>query len=228
MPKEVEDGYECKYCGNVYDEELTTENHESLCYDNPNTEHCEAKTRDGTPCRKVAMKGQNRCRHHGGATPGSPDGFPEGARKEQPFEEGNQKAAKHGLTSRPKYYFENLDEQEKGYVRAVYEGFMADAPFGGDNEGKSGIVWEIAINHHKRLHADDWLQENAYQTKTDENGNQILDEHPAHQVYDRLARTDVRRLKELGILDDPDTDKADSVGDLASAIDSVKGDEDGE
>lgn len=43
---------------------------------------CDAKTRSGTPCRAPAIKGKQRCRMHGGRSPGAP--------------KGNQNAWKHG------------------------------------------------------------------------------------------------------------------------------------
>jgi len=39
-------------------------------FDMPDSyEHCGAKTRNGTPCKAPKVKGRNRCRKHGGATP---------------------------------------------------------------------------------------------------------------------------------------------------------------
>ena len=43
---------------------------------------CGAKTRAGTPCRSPAVKGKQRCRMHGGSSPGAP--------------KGNRNAVKHG------------------------------------------------------------------------------------------------------------------------------------
>ncbi len=48
---------------------------------------CHAKTRNGTMCKSPAVKGNNRCRMHGGARgSGAPN--------------GNQNAIKHGHTTR--------------------------------------------------------------------------------------------------------------------------------
>jgi hypothetical protein len=35
---------------------------------------CGAKSRAGTPCRCPAIRGRNRCRLHGGLSPGAPKG----------------------------------------------------------------------------------------------------------------------------------------------------------
>ena len=39
---------------------------------------CGAKTRSGTPCQRPAMRGQKRCRLHGGLSPGAPRGVKNG------------------------------------------------------------------------------------------------------------------------------------------------------
>lgn len=35
---------------------------------------CGARSRSGTPCRRLAIRGPNRCRLHGGLSPGAPKG----------------------------------------------------------------------------------------------------------------------------------------------------------
>ena len=39
-----------------------------------NSPRCGAKTRSGTPCQSPTMKGKQRCRMHGGNSPGAPKG----------------------------------------------------------------------------------------------------------------------------------------------------------
>ncbi|QDM41347.1 hypothetical protein C0V74_10075 [Altererythrobacter sp. TH136] len=46
---------------------------------------CLARTRSGTECQSPAIKGRNRCRMHGGQSPGAP--------------KGNNNALKHGRYS---------------------------------------------------------------------------------------------------------------------------------
>jgi glucans biosynthesis protein len=50
------------------------------------TLHCGAKTRSGTPCQSVPVRGKKRCRMHGGVSPGAP--------------RGNQNALKTGAFTR--------------------------------------------------------------------------------------------------------------------------------
>lgn len=47
-----------------------------------NAPRCLARTRKGTECQSPAVKGQKRCRMHGGTNPGAP--------------KGNRNAWKHG------------------------------------------------------------------------------------------------------------------------------------
>ncbi len=46
---------------------------------------CGARTRSGRPCRSPAVRGQRRCRMHGGTNPGAP--------------RGNRNAYRHGFYS---------------------------------------------------------------------------------------------------------------------------------
>ena len=39
---------------------------------------CGAKTRKGTPCQRVPLRGRKRCRLHGGLSPGAPRGTSNG------------------------------------------------------------------------------------------------------------------------------------------------------
>lgn len=142
--------------------------------------------------------------------------------------DGNGNAVTHGMFSDTDKYYQRQDEAAQAYIDVVYETFLSDAPFGEDNTGKSAILWEIAINHHKRRTADGYIAEEGLLQDVDvekDNGERFTmedaDEHPLHLVYDRLARTDIRRLKELGVTDDPDSKTAESVSDLASAIAQV-------
>lgn len=52
---------------------------------NPMHSNCGAKTRNGTPCKSRPITGRNRCRMHGGTSPGAP--------------RGNKNAWKHGERS---------------------------------------------------------------------------------------------------------------------------------
>ena len=41
-------------------------------------QRCGARTRAGTPCQRPALKGRERCRLHGGLSPGAPRGVKNG------------------------------------------------------------------------------------------------------------------------------------------------------
>jgi hypothetical protein len=56
-----------------------------------------------------------------------------------------------------------------------------------------------------------------------ENGREIteLQENPAHMPRDRIKRTNARMLKDLGILDDPESKAAAATLTLADVLDEV-------
>jgi len=167
-------------------------------------EICGAETRSGDPCENAPME-NGRCYHHGGAT-GS------GAK------EGNGNAEKHGLHSAVRGYYDRRDEDVQEYIDSVYEAFLEDAPFGEDNTGKSGILWEIAVNHHKRIRADDYLDARGVVLEHLDDGKVEADASPAIKVYDRIAKTDIKRLKALGVLDDPDSEQAKATNSIAQIL----------
>jgi hypothetical protein len=101
--------------------------------------------------------------------------------------------------------------------------YVSDAPFGWDNNAKVDQVCEVAIDQARLRHSNDYLDEflTEQTVSVTENGREItrLEENPAHMPRDRIKRTNAKILKDLGIMDDPDTKRADSVATLAEVID---------
>jgi len=182
---------------------------------------CGATNRNGEPCELspgwgTDHTGEGRCKFHGGC--GGDVGDPGGA------PEGNGNAEKHGLKADREQWFERHREDAEPLVRALVGSYVEDAPFTFENEAKVDKLTEVAIDQARLRHSNEWLDEFlTEQTVTvTENGKEIirLDENPAHKPRDRIKRTNVRVLKELGILDDPDSQQADATKTLAEVIDS--------
>ena len=124
----------------------------------------------------------------------------------------------HGLYMDRSGYYENLPEKEQDWIDAVVESFLRDAPFDRDHIGKLTKLREVAIDMHKKRRADEYIsnkgmaqekevgyhEEYGVLTETQEN---VL-----HITADRLSRSSLRTLKELGITDD-DRDKKKEIGD---------------
>jgi hypothetical protein len=181
-------------------------------------ERCPATNRNGERCGHPAGWGTDNdsgaCRHHGGA-----GGAPEGNTNA----EGHGNAEKHGLTADRDKWFNRHREQAEELVRMLVSSYVSDAPFGWDNNAKVDQVCEVAIDQARLRHSNDYLDEflTEQTVSVTENGREItrLEENPAHMPRDRIKRTNAKILKDLGIMDDPDTKRADSVATLAEVID---------
>lgn len=183
---------------------------------------------DDEPCGRAAGWGTpddtGRCRRHRGT---SPDGsshegndFAEGNDGGAP--EGNGNAEKHGLKSDRGKWFERHREEAEPLVRALVESYLKDAPFGWESTAKVDQLTEVAIDQARLRHSNEWLDEFLTEQTVDvtENGEEItkLEENPAHMPRDRIKRTNAKLLKELGILDDPDSAQADATATLAEVL----------
>lgn len=189
--------------------------------DEPVDGMCNAQTRDGGYCALVAgyktdHVGEGRCTFHGGDA-GAP--------------KGNVNAQTHGIHTQRSNYYNNLPAEEKAWVNELVSSMMDDAPFTKDNFQKFQMVREIAIDMHKKRHANDYIaeegiiQENCVRDETgkpvtDRDGNLVTetDENPVNVAYDRLDRTMTRKMKELGLLDDPESQQAEASQSIAEQL----------
>lgn len=153
--------------------------------------------------------GEGRCYLHGGCTP-----------------KGLTNAETHGIYTERQRYYENRSELEQNWIDAVVESLLDDMP-GGDNPSfaKLQMVRNIAIDMHKQRNANDYIDEIGVVHRdktvgyTDDNRPIKEDQENAINIaYDRLTRTITRQMKELGILDDPESQKAESQQNLASEL----------
>jgi hypothetical protein len=133
------------------------------------------------------------------------------------------------------YYYDDLPAEEKAWVDSLVESMMEDAPFTEDNFQKFQMVREIAIDMHKKRHANDYIAENGIiqenierneegQPITDDEGDLVTstDENPINLAYDRLDRTMTKKMKDLGILDDPESAKAEAGKSMAEELASIR------
>ena len=180
--------------------------------DEPGFERCPATNRNGERCGHPTGWGTENedgpCKHHGGASTGAP--------------EGNGNAERHGLLSDRDKWFDRHREEAEPLVRALVESYLKDAPFGWESTAKVDQVCEVAIDQARLRHSNEWLDDFLTEQTVDvtENGEEItkLEENPAHMPRDRIKRTNAKLLKELGILDDPDSAQADATSTLAEVL----------
>jgi hypothetical protein len=174
-------------------------------------DRCPATNRDGDRCGHPEGWGTENdtgpCKFHGGEA-GAP--------------EDNGNAETHGLTADREKWFERHREDAEPLVRAIVESYVEDAPFGFENVAKVDMLTEVAIDQARLRQSNDYLDEFLTEQVVgqDEDGRPIkrVEENPAHMPRARIKRDNIRTLKELGILDDPDSKQADAVDSLVTAL----------
>lgn len=162
---------------------------------------------------------EGRCYLHGGGS--------------KTANKGNNNAETHGLYSDRQNYYQHRDTAEQEWIDAVVESLLDDAPFSADNMAKLQMVRNIAIDMHKQQRANDYIDEVGVVQKdktvgyTDD-GRPIKEdqENVLNVAYDRLNRTMTRQMKELGILDDPESEKAEAQQNIASELSALRSERD--
>ena len=167
--------------------------------DEPLPDRCAAECRDGRYCENYPREGSNRCRMHGGDSPGAP--------------ENNGHNETHGLRADgEKWFARHRDDAEEDVRRAV-AGWMERAPFGWDNYGNVRLLVDAAINECQVRRGDAYIREEGVIVESfegyAEDGREITErkENPAFMAKSRLQRDTVRILDKLDIINsDADAD----------------------
>lgn len=142
--------------------------------------------------------------------------------------QGNDNGAKHYLYSWRSNYYYNMGRRDQIWTDMLIESFLEDADFDRQNLGKMEILRQVAIDIHKIRTANEYIwDEGLAQIKEvydSEEGTtkEIEDENILNLPVDRLQRQCTKRLKELGVLDDPDSSLAESTATLAEVLAGVE------
>lgn len=175
------------------------------------SEKCGATCRDGSECEAYPVTGGDRCRMHGGKGSGAPD--------------KNQNARSHGLHSTPEYLLEDLDDSHLDTYHATFEALCTryQEIHGSDPDfAAKKRLSRVAVEMVKEDLADEYLKQNASEHILVEDetigyseddtpqevtqANKLLPELTALKRETRLA------LKDMGLLNDPESQKADEMG----------------
>jgi len=160
----------------------------------------------------------NRCFLHGGDSVG---------------QEGHVNAETHGLYTDRQSYYKHRSDKEKQWMDAVTKSLMEDAPFDETDFAKYQMVRNIAIDMHKLRRANDYIEEKGvvHKDKTvgyTDDGKPLKqdEENPLNIAYDRLNKTVTKQLKELNILDSPDSKQAEADQNIAEELARLRAERD--
>lgn len=169
--------------------------------------------------------GEGRCKFHGGNNSGE---------NGQGATEGNMNAVTHGAYAEENAYYQDvLDEALQEFVDDVFEDYLeryrelhGDPPLGIEAE-----LFRVSVTHAKDIGLDRWASERPADL---DSGHPLVDReirytedgHEFHKYKESVVQTAQKRLstdrrqwlKDLGLLEDPESQKADAVGDLAAII----------
>ena len=182
----------------------------------------------GEPCRRPAGWGTDNdsgpCKFHGGrgGDVGDSGGAPE----------DNTNSVTHGAYAQHNtYYTEVLDDDLRGFVDSVFEQYLerykakhGDPPLGIESE-----LFRIAVTHAKDIGLDRWANE---KPENLDSGHPLVDreverdfnpedgavtnfkykESVVQSAQAKLSRDRRMWLKDLGLLEDPETQKAEAIG----------------
>lgn len=172
----------------------------------------------GERCRGYAKGPHGKCHSHGGSTPTKDENPDQGA------SENNGNAETHGLTSDGETWFERHRDEAEDDVRLMVAGWMKEAPFSYENHGNVQLLVDAAINECQIRRGDRYIREEGMVLESFDriakDGSRVVEkkENPAFKSKSRLQRDTVRILEKLGILDDPESQNADSRHDVADAL----------
>lgn len=182
----------------------------------PASKLCNArKTSDGefrSYCDQAAGWGTDneggRCKYHGGASPGAP--------------EGNQNATTHGLTADPTKYHESLPPEEREYVLDVSAAIedRIRAQKGDVDYVDRVLARRIAIKLHIVSNATDYVSTNGLTETVFTDDGSFDKESPLLPVLRQYDREIWNEMRDLGLLDDPESKKADALDEWRQYIGS--------
>lgn len=157
--------------------------------------------------------GDGRCYLHGGLTKA----------------EGNNNAETHGMYAGRQNYYNNRSTVEQQWIDGIVESILDDAAFGPEAKYKLEMVRNIAIDMHKMKNANDYIDDKGVIHKdktvgyTDDGKPIKMDEENAINIaYDRLDRSTTRKLEKLGVLNDPESQKAEANQNLAEELSELR------
>lgn len=173
---------------------------------------CEAtaKTTDER-CGQPATGEHGKCYFHGGGGSGASE------------ENGN--AITHGAQADPVNLYGNLDDDEQAWVDQLVDGYLDEAPFGESSPKVERLRMTCTIMYQEWSAREVVLQNGPSENTVvgvSETGDPIVQAEEHHLVGTAATHNQTVRmnLKDLGLLDDPESQKAEATQGLISIVSS--------
>jgi hypothetical protein len=193
------------------------------------------------PGKGTEHVGEGRCDRHGGSSDGAPEGNDNAEGNDGGAPEDNTNAVSHGAYADHNSYYQNvLDDAMREFVDDVFADYVSKyrEQHGDPALGIESELFRIAVTHAKDIGLDRWADE---KPEGLESGHPLVDEETeivpigdgATETQRRYRESVVlaaqkklsndRRmwLKDLGLLEDPDSQQANSQGEIADALREV-------
>lgn len=203
-------------------------------------DRCPGTNRQGERCGHPAGWGTDNesgpCKFHGGA------GGSGGAREGSGAPERNTNAVRHGAYADHNHFYQDiLDEPLRELVDVIHGDYLDDytEQHGSPPLGIEMELFRIAITHVKDIVLDNWGQD---RPESLESGNALVDQETHYSesgrkyhrykesvvltAQKRLASDRRQWLKDLGLLEDPDSQKAEAAEGIISILSSEANDTD--
>lgn len=178
-------------------------------------------TQDGGYCANYPSVDEDgnpvngRCPMHGGETPTKEENPDVGA------PEGSANALKHGARGDPANLYDNLDAEEQQAIDDLFSQYLSVAPFDAD-DGRAERLHMTAVVAFQEAIARGIIQRDGMLVEqtigASEDGMPIKQTAPHYLLSVASSlNSDVRmNLKDLGLLDDPESQKADAMGEMSN------------
>lgn len=185
-------------------------------------------------CHGHARGPHGKCNTHGGDDDsGAPEGNQNAEGNDGGASEGNTNSVSHGLYAETNHFYQEiLDDAVRQLVDDIFTDYLEEYEelHGDPSTGTEAELFRIAVSYGKHVYADNWAE-----TKPDslDSGHGMVESETHYteggQKYyrykesvvaagqARLSRDRRSWLKDLGLMDDPQSKTADAIGSLKDA-----------
>lgn len=160
------------------------------------------------------------CRYHNDS--GAPEGNKNAIENDGGAPENNGNAITHGVYSDPANLYTNLDDDSQAWVDGLVEGYLGIATFGSDDPRVERLRMVCVVMYQEWSAREVVLRDGPSEDTTigvSEAGTPVIrtDEHHLTTTASNHNQTVRMNLKDLGLLNDPEQQKAEAQKDMAAA-----------